>query len=502
MTLSFLSGALIASAAGHVALHSAATAHVHVATALKTNPVKAFRLACISGAATGLTIAGLSLLGITLTLYILFVIVGESWEEALRILLGFSAGISSAALFSKVGGGIFACAAKKNEEPPEGETYDVIIPECVGNDAGNIAGIGTDLLESHVLAVVAAMTIGWATIGTESAIFFPLMIAAFGILTSVIAGAFVRTRKTAKIAKALRRGIAVNILLLLPATFILARRFFPAAMAWEVSAACIAGLLAGLFLRFLMGRTPSDHTAGISLLLFTLAIAIASVSAGSYGVALAAVGMLSILGTALAADASAPILANAAMIAGAADSGGTAKKNAQELAQGSNRHFAIGRGYACAASLFAALALIVAVGDAASLPAINLQEPMIFIGLLLGGVLPFLFSSMIVHACEHAASTMAEAQRRQRSGNPSRALSLTATTALLETVAPAFLAIGAPLLVGTVLGAPALIGLLFGSMVAGIPLSISMLSKPSCDPAIASLLKLMAVVSLLAASLT
>ena len=501
MTASFLFGVLIASAADHVGMHSASAANVHVATALKTSPAKAFRLAFVFGAATGLTVVGLSLIGITLILYILYVIFGETWGSAVRILLGFGAGIASVALFARIGGSIFASAMRqRGEQPDQEDSSGSIVPECVGNDVGGIAGLGTDVLESHVLAIIAAVTLGWATIGTESAIFFPLMIAAFGILTSVIASAFVRTRKHIKVSKALRRGIFVNALLLLLTTFILARRFFPAAMAWEVSIACIAGIVAALLMRFLMGRAPSSRTVGTSVLLLILLIAIAQMSAGLYGIALATVGMLSILGIALAADASVPVLMNASMIVSAGDGGAAAKKNAQELAQGSNSLVAKGRGYACAASLLAALALMVAYGDAAMLPAIDLKTPAIFIGLLLGGVLPFLFSSMIAHAAQHAARTMAAAQRQQKN-NANRSLSLTATTALLETAAPAILAIGAPILVGFVLGSPALAGLLFGSMIAGLPLSISMLSKPSCDPAIASLLKLMAVVSLLTAPL-
>lgn len=342
----------------------------------------------LSGATMGLATVGLSLLGITLILYILSVIFGETWETALLVLAGFAAGISFVALFARVRGGMI------------------------------------DLLESHVLAMIAAITLGSVTIGTDSAMFFPLMIASFSILTSVIASAFVRTRKSAN---------AANTLLLLFATFILARRFFPAAMAWDVSTALIAGMIGGLLIRFLMGRTPpSSRTAGTSVLLLILVIAIAHASAGIYGIALAAVGMLSILET-------------------------------------------TDRGYATAASLLAALALIVAFGEAAMLPAIDAKEPMILIGLFLGGVLPFLFSSMMVHA---------------------------STTMLHETMAPAILAIGAPLLVGSVLGLPALAGLLIGSIITGMPLSISMLSRPSCDLRVEGLLKVMAVVSLLTASLT
>lgn len=501
MTASFLFGAALSAATGHVGMHTAGTANIHTAMALKTNPARAFRMAFVSGATMGLSVVGLSLLGITLTLYILYVIFGATWETSLRILGGFGAGISSSAFFARVGGAIFASAMKRREEPSveEDVPQGSIIPECVGNNVGGLAGLGSDVLESYVLAIIAAVSIGWSTIRTETAIFFPLMIAAFGILTSVIASAFVRTRKHTKAAKALRRGVLVNTVLLLLATFILARRFFPAEMAWEVSIAFFAGLVASLLTRFLMGRAPSSRNVGTFVLLLILAIAIAEMNAGLYGIALAAVGMLSILGSALAADASVPVLMNASMIASTSDLGGTAKKNAQELMQGNDALSTIGKGYAAAASLLSALALAIAYSDAALLPAIDLKEPVIFIGILLGGILPFLFSSMIIHAAGNAAHTMAETRRRQRS-NPLLLLAPTATTAILEVTSPALLAIGAPLLVGFVLGSPALIGLLMGSIVTGLPLSISMLRSNTCDSSIGSLLKMMAIVSLLTAT--
>ena len=519
----FISGGFFSGLAGYIGMKTATYASGRVANACRHSLDAGLQIAFRSGAVLGLTVVGLAMLDIGAWYWVLNWFYGDM-ELSMRLvvitttMLTFGMGASLQALFARVGGGIFTKAADVGADlvgkveagiPEDDPRNPAVIADNVGDNVGDVAGMGADLFESYVGSTVSAIVLGVFSYGATGAV-YPLALSGLGIIASVLGTFFVRGGKNADPMKALKMGSYTSAILVAAGSVALSYFCFGGI---NTSFAIICGLIVGLAIGFFTEVYTSDKyrfvkniaeqsTTGsatniicglstgmlstcVSIILVCLGILGAYKFAGLYGIALAAVGMLSTAGMTVAVDAYGPIADNAGGIAEMAGLEDSVRDITDRLDSVGNTTAAMGKGFAIGSAALTAMALFVSYAQAAELQMIDILDPFVIIGLLLGGMLPFLFSALTMSSVSKAAESMIREVRRQFKEHTGilqgterpdyrTCVSIAATSALKEMILPGAIAIVAPLLVGFLLGPAALGGLLAGSVVTGVLMAIFM----------------------------
>jgi len=506
----FVVGALCSALTGYIGMKVATKANGKTAFAAMKGMNSALAVAFTGGSVMGMTVVGVGLLGILL-MFVFF--------EDPAIITAFGFGASSIALFARVGGGIYTKAADVGADlvgkveagiPEDDPRNPAVIADNVGDNVGDIAGMGADLFESYVNSIIAAMAIGAIVAGFDGVV-YPLMLAALGIISSILGTFFVRVKEGGDPAKALRYGLGSTGLFMIAGTFFLTRFVFygDLTLFYAVVSGVLAGILIGAATEYYTSGdycsvkeiaaasetgSATNILAGLGIGMKSTAVPVIFICAaifagvrfgGLYGISCAAVGMLAITGMALSVDAYGPISDNAGGIAEMADLPKEVREITDRLDAVGNTTAAVGKGLAIGSAALTALALFVTYAQATNLSAIDLKDPSVMIGLFIGGLLPFVFSAFSIQAVSRAAEKMIEEVRRQfreipgimdGTGRPEyeRCVDISTAAALREMVVPGLMAVLVPVIVGYVIGAQALGGLLAGSIVTGVMLAIFM----------------------------
>lgn len=521
--LAFLIGAILSTLAGYCGMSVATKANVRTANAAKEKGMNsALSTAFSGGAVMGMCVSGLGLLGVCL----IYALTGDD-----NILFGFSLGASSIALFARVGGGIYTKAADVGADlvgkveagiPEDDPRNPATIADNVGDNVGDVAGMGADLFESYAGSLISAISLGVLAFSGSSSwkyAVFPCLLSAIGLISSIIGTLFVRGKEGKNPQKALNTGTYVASALVVISSVLLS--YFMLGT-FRFAIAIIAGLLVGLIIGTITEMYTSDkfpfvkkiakqsETGSATTIISGIAVGMQSTlipiiligvgifvayfvtngtgadgTSGIYGIALAAVGMLSTTGITVAVDAYGPIADNAGGIAEMSDLPNEVREITDSLDSVGNTTAAIGKGFAIGSAALTALALFFTFAQKVNLATIDIMNYKVVIGLLVGGMLPFLFSSLTMDSVSKAAQSMIEEVRRQfrtipgileGKGKPDykNCVAISTHAALRQMILPGVLAIVSPIIIGVLLGAEALGGMLGGSLTTGVLLAIFM----------------------------